>query len=329
MFASSAQSSASSAIDPGADTLVEIVVDGGPQLGFGHVGRCLALWEELQGLAMFRILDDTLAAFLQARGVPCTYPRGVTAGDAPIVLLDRAQPTEAQEVRALRAAGRRVVLLDDLGSGRMAADAVIDPPTAAAWPPAAGVRLAGFEHVLLRREVREAAGAQRVGAPREGVLLAMGGSDPARLTVPLSEALVREGVEIGVALGPGYEGARPKGARPVERSAQSDGFIPALARAALLVCGYGHSLLEAAHLGVPAISVVFRAEHLPHAHAFCRAGTACMLDMSDAPRPAELVALVGELLGQERRLAEMARRGPELVDGLGAARTVAAFRALA
>jgi spore coat polysaccharide biosynthesis predicted glycosyltransferase SpsG len=356
MSASSTPSYPSSAIDTGVDTLVEIVVDGGPHLGFGHVGRCLALWEEFRGRAVFRMLDDTLAAFLQARGVPCASAQGATAGDAPILLLDRAQPTDAQEVRSLRTAGRRVVLLDDLGSGRMAADAVIDPPTAAAWPPAAGVRLAGFEHVLVRREVREAAGAPDHGrrgqrgrmpredalvgnmargatpqqkVPREGVLLAMGGSDPARLTVPLSEALVRAGIEAGVAFGPGYKGARPSGARPLERSAQPDRFVGALARAALLVCGYGHSLLEAAHLGVPAISAVFRKEHLPHAHAFCRAGTACMLDMSEGPRPAELVALVGELLGQERRRAEMARRGRELVDGLGAARTAAALRALA
>ncbi|HEX3693119.1 MAG TPA: hypothetical protein VHU13_07225 [Solirubrobacteraceae bacterium] len=355
MSASNGPSHRSPVIDPGADTLVELVLDGGRQLGFGHVGRCLALWEELRGRAAFRVLDDTLAAFLQARGVPSVPAQGAGVGEAPILLLDRAKPTDVQEVRSLKAAGRRVVLLDDLGSGRMAADAVIDPPTAAAWPPAAGERLAGFEYVLLRREVREAADAldrerqarpgrtPREGAlvqstdrgaasqrnlPSEGVLVAMGGSDPAGLTVPLSEALARAGIQTNVALGPGYGGTRPRESPALERSDQPDAFPSALARAALLVCGYGHTLLEAAHLGVPAISVVFRGEHLPHARAFCCAGTACMLDMSEGARPAELVALVGELLGNERGRAEMTGRGRELVDGLGAARTAEALRAL-
>jgi spore coat polysaccharide biosynthesis predicted glycosyltransferase SpsG len=303
-------------VEPAADVLVEIVADGGPRLGFGHVGRCLALWEEFEGRAAFHVRDEAVAGFLQARGVPLA-----PSAAAPIALLDRAQPTGEQEVRSLRAAGRRVVLLDDLGGGRMAADAVIDPPTAAAWPPAAGQRLAGFEHVLLRREVRKAA---VVAESEQGVLLAMGGSDPAGLTPPLAEALDGAGVETTIALGPGYLGPSPRGT-----VIGADAFVPALARAALLVTGYGHSLLEAAYLGVPAISVVFREEHLPHARAFCSNDTACMLDMTEGPRPAELAALAGRLLGDPGRRAKMAKRGRELVDGAGAARIAAALRALA
>jgi spore coat polysaccharide biosynthesis predicted glycosyltransferase SpsG len=298
------------------EVLVEIVADGGPRLGFGHIGRCLALWEELAGKAAFNVQDETVAGFLQARGVPL----GPSVA-APVALLDRAQPTGEQEVRSLQAAGRRVVLLDDLGSGRMAADAVIDPPTAAVWPQAAGQRLASFEHVLLRREVREAVGAAE---PAEGVLLSMGGSDPSGLTPALAEALVEAGIETTVALGPGYRGAPPPGI-PVGPGA----FVPALARATLLVSGYGHSLLEAAYLGVPAISVVVREEHVPHARAFCRNDTAYMLDMTEAPRPAELAALVVDLLGDPGRRAEMAKRGRELVDGAGATRIAVALQALA
>jgi UDP-2,4-diacetamido-2,4,6-trideoxy-beta-L-altropyranose hydrolase len=302
--------------------LVEIVADGGTRLGFGHVGRCLALWEELAGRAVFNAGDETVVEFLRARGVP-TAP----APAAPIVLLDSAQPTSDQEVCALRAAGRRVVLLDDLGSGRMAADAVIDPPTAAAWPPATGLRLAGFEHVLLRREVREAAGLSESGEvvpePGEGVLLSMGGSDPAGLTPALSEALVGADIDTKVARGPGYGGAAPVGTLVAPEA-----FVAALARAALLVTGYGHSLLEAAYLGVPAISVVYRAEHLPHARAFCANGSARVLDMTEGPRPHELAALADRMLGEPERRAKMARRGRELVDGVGAARIATALRAL-
>ncbi|HEV3093359.1 MAG TPA: hypothetical protein VGY30_02465 [Solirubrobacteraceae bacterium] len=315
---------------------MEIVADGGRLLGFGHVGRCLALWEELNGAGAFRVNDEAVAAFLKARGAPVASRPLAT----PLVLLDHAEPTTEQAVRTLQATGRRVVLLDDLGSGRMAADAVIDPPTAASWPPAGGVRLGGFEHVLLRREIRRAATGSSSATPvlagvdptsqesglgvNEGVLLAMGGSDPAGLTAPLAKGLLAAGVDVTVALGPGY-----RGPRPAAHSIVADGFPRALACAALLVCGYGHSLLEAAYLGVPAIAVVFRPEHLRHAQAFCNAGTACMLDMTAGPCPAELAALAGGLLADVPGRARMARRGRELVDGDGAARVAAALVSLA
>jgi spore coat polysaccharide biosynthesis predicted glycosyltransferase SpsG len=316
MSASSTEAYPQAAAAPSPGPLVEIVADGGRQLGFGHVGRCLALWEELGAAAAFRVTDESVAEFLTARGAPLE-----SAGrPARVVLLDRAEPTSERDVRSLQLDGRCVVLLDDLGSGRMAADAVIDPPTAAAWPPAAGLRLSGFEHVLLRREVLAAAAT----SSRAGVLMAIGGSDPAGLTAPLSQAVADAGIDLTVALGPGYQGAPAAGT-----TIAADAFAGALGSAALLVCGYGHSLLEAAHLGVPAVSVVFRPGHLPHARAFCRHETAYMLDMTGGPRPAEIVALVADLLGDVSRRTQMAERGRQLIDGAGAARAAAALLELA
>jgi UDP-2,4-diacetamido-2,4,6-trideoxy-beta-L-altropyranose hydrolase len=300
------------------DTLVELAADGGPRLGFGHVGRCLALWEELRGRATFRVNDASVAGFLRERHAPT-----VGAGDAPIVVLDRAAPVAEEEVRQLRACGRRVVLLDDLGPARMIADSVIDPPTAAAWPPAAGIRLAGFEHVLLRREVRAAA---LESAPRGGVLLALGGSDPAGLTPILADALNAAGIDVTVALGPGYRGLSPTTGTVL---GGPEAFIPALACADLLLTGYGHSLLEAAHLGVPAIAVVHRPEHVSHAVAFCREGTARMLDITTRAHAGRVADLAVRLLAQPAVRAEMAARGRELVDGLGARRVVETLEALA
>jgi len=296
--------------------LLEIAADGGTAVGFGHVGRCVALWEELGDESVFRISDPLAAEFLRARGA--TVAPGPV--EAPIVLLDRIAPTGEAEVRALQAGGRRVVLLDDLGSGRSAADLVIDPPTAAEWPTA-HVRLAGFEHVLLRREVRN--------ATRERgtvTLLSMGGSDPTGLTPPLAAALARSGIEPTVALGPGYRGVRPAAGHLLPGP---EAFVEALASSAVLVAGFGHSLLEAAHLGVPAIAVVARPEHRKHAEAFCQAGTAVLVDMSNGPEPDELVAQVRALHGDPERREAMASRGRALVDGRGAERIAHAIRRLA
>jgi spore coat polysaccharide biosynthesis predicted glycosyltransferase SpsG len=286
---------------------VEIVADGGHAVGFGHLGRCLAIAEILGDRAAFTLTDSEATAFVRARGA-----RTGGAPDAPVVLLDRREPTSEATVRSLRCAGRRVALLDDRGAGRMLADLVIDPPTANGWPPSGGRRLDGFEHALVRAEV---VAAQRDGAGG-GVLLGIGGSDPAGLTVPLAAALA--GFDLEVVCGPGYRGERPAHGRPGE-------WIGALARAAVVVCGFGHSLLEAACLGVPAIAVVFLPEHVGHARAFTQAGTAIAIEMTDGPRPRALATLVGELLADRERLAAMGARGRALVDGRGAERVAVAL----
>jgi len=299
-------------------TLVEIVADGGHAVGFGHVGRCLAIAEALAGEAAFTVSDPDAAAFVRQRG-------GRLAGDdrAPVVLLDRRAPTPAAEVRTLQGQGRRVALLDDAGEARALADLVIDPPTAAAWPPTPAWRLAGFEHVLLRADVRDArAGA--VGGDR--VLLGMGGSDPAGLTPPLAAGLAAAGLPLDVARGPGYRGADPAHGRLLPSPAA---WPTALARAALVVCGFGHSLLEAAYLGVPAIAVVFLPEHREHARAFAAHGTATTLDMTAGPRPEALAALAAVLLADPAQREAMAARGRALIDGRGAERIAAGLRALA
>lgn len=307
--------------------ILEIVADGGARLGFGHLGRCLAVWERLGDRAFFRVEERLAAAFLEAHGVE-PPPRG-GAQPPPLVLIDRGGPTDAEEVRALQDDGRKVALLDDLGSGRDAADLVIDPPTCAAWPAAAGARLEGFEYALLRRDVREAAAptamAAEPGTPSDGfVLVAMGGSDPDGLTVPLAAALRAAGLAVVAALGPGYQGARPCG-----EVVAPERFPALLARSDLLIAGYGHTLLEAAHLGVPAISAVSRREQLPHAWAFARAGTARVLDVTDGSRFGEVAAAAAGLLGDVGARARMAARGRELVDGAGAERVAQALRALA
>jgi spore coat polysaccharide biosynthesis predicted glycosyltransferase SpsG/SAM-dependent methyltransferase len=305
--------------------VLQIIADGGPQLGYGHVGRCLAIAEKFGGDAVFTVDDESLIGFIVAHG------GRALAANAPVVLIDRRAPTDAIEVHALRDAGQRVVLLDDSGTGRDVADLVIDPPTAAAWPPTRTPRLAGFEHVLLRHEVRDAAQAQRDNTDRpaqaQRVLLAMGGSDPTGATRPLAGALAEAGgIDITVVLGPGYRGSRPEVGTVLDRP---ELFVPTLAAADLFVASYGHALLEAAHLGVPAIAVVLLPEHRRHAEAFCANGTAVMLDMSDGLRPEALVGLVHELQASRARRSALADRGRQLIDGRGAERVAHAIRALA
>jgi UDP-2,4-diacetamido-2,4,6-trideoxy-beta-L-altropyranose hydrolase len=306
-----------------AKPLATVVVDGGARLGFGHVGRCLALWEELGGRAVFAARDYEVACALRAVGAQVIAAEGST----PVVVIDRATATGADEVAREQAAGRRVCLIDDTGPGRGVADLVVDPPTGVSWPPAGGRRLAGFPHVLLRRELRAAA---RTGAARRGergteVLLSLGGSDPERLTPALAGALIAAGVEVVSALGPGYRGPRPPGKLLEDRRQ----WPHALARARLLVGRFGHTLLEAAHLGTPTLALAMDERAMTEAVAFAAHGTVEALRVS-GPRDASRVAERAMLLeGDAGRRAGMTARGPALVDGRGAERVAAAVSDLA
>jgi spore coat polysaccharide biosynthesis predicted glycosyltransferase SpsG len=150
------------------------------------------------------------------------------------------------------------------------------------------------------------------------VLLALGGSDPTGLTPALAAALRDQ--DLRVNLGPGYRAAAPSHGEVVPGP---HAFVAALAGAELLVAAFGHSLLEAAYLGVPALIVVTRDDHREHAEAFARNGTA------EIVAPAMLRERVVALLADRAALEEMGRRGRDLVDGRGADRIVAAIRELA
>jgi spore coat polysaccharide biosynthesis predicted glycosyltransferase SpsG len=298
--------------------LVIVLTEAGSQAGLGHMGRCLAIWEELEGEAAFA-LDGLESADVLATGGVALVPASTPA---PVVLIDRRAPTGTGVLESLHREGRRVCLLDDPGEARSSADLVIDPPTGCLWPPAGGRRLAGFEHVLLRRDVRAAA---RRPLPGVDVLLSMGGSDPEGLTPALAQALHAAGASVLTVLGPAYRGAAPAGEVLDDR----DAWPRALAGARLLVGRFGHTLLEAAHLGTPALAVATNELADKEARAFAAHGTADAIRLREPGDARAVAERALALLADPARLDKMAARGPELVDGLGANRVAAALRELA
>ena len=304
--------------DTSAALLLTIVADGGPHLGFGHVGRCLAIWEQLEGQAVFAVRDPVVMRKLRTLGAPIAS-RGA---HSPLLLVDRSRPSGAAEVAMMRAQGRRVCLLDDPGEGRTAADLLVDPPTGSDWPVASAPRLSGFEHALLRRDVRAAALSPSPGIE---VLISMGASDPEGLTPALAASLQAAGVSVLSVLGPLYRGVRPAGT--VLSDPQE--WPRALAGANLLVGRFGHTLLEAAHLGTPALAIASAEPAAREAVAFAAHGTSEAIRVNGPADAARVAERVLALLSDPARLKAMSRRGRELVDGCGATRVAAALRELA
>jgi len=294
-----------------------ILSEGGPRIGMGHIGRCLAIWEELADEAAFAVEGAGSAALLAARGVP----PAPASTPSPVVMIDRRTPTAPEAVARLHAEGRRICLLDDPGSGRAEADLVIDPPTGCTWPPAGGRRLAGFKHALVRADIRAAAARPRPGVE---VLLSLGGADPEGLTPVLAQALRAAGISVLSVLGPAYRGSAP-GGEALEDAAQ---WPAALAGARLLVGRFGHTLLEAAHLGTPALAVATGAHAAAEARAFAGHGTCEAIGVEGSDGARAVAERTHALLADTPRLRAMAARGQGLVDGRGAARVAAALREL-
>ena len=208
--------------------------DAGPEIGLGHVARCLSLaeaWTAEGGEAALLSagLAPAVAAWFEARGVAVVaLPAGVAPGSAEDALATRAEAAargagaivvdgyhfDAGYLAALRAPGLITAYVDDLLRRGLPVDVLVNPNAGAhaddygAGGPAE--ILAGARYTPLREEFRAARRPRTGDAARAPLhlLITFGGSDPAGMTVRALEAAIAVGAErfdpITVLVGPLY-----------------------------------------------------------------------------------------------------------------------------
>lgn len=313
---------------------VLIRCDGSGELGFGHVGRCLAIAEELRELGQsvaFAMRPDTLAnGLVREHGHPVVAVNGTHGAAA--VLLDVRDGTTAADVERLRR-DAVVAVLDDASERRLVADLAFYPPVARVarldWVGFSGELNAGWEWIPLRREFREPAVRTHTGTPRVlVVLVTMGGSDPAGLTVRALEELVSldPGVELHVLVGRAFcqrdalADLLGRCERPIVVHDGIDRVSDAMRQADLAVASFGVTAYELAALGVPAVHLCLTADHADSARALVDAGIALSLGEHDQVAPGALLDAVTALLAAPDARAAMSRRGRASVGSGGAER---------
>ncbi|MBS0264661.1 MAG: UDP-2,4-diacetamido-2,4,6-trideoxy-beta-L-altropyranose hydrolase [Planctomycetes bacterium] len=339
-----------------------IRADASPQIGTGHVMRCIALaqaWNERGGDVMFLLAKTTpsISELLRHEGfgVRTTDAEpGSPADAAATVACARELSTRfvvadsyrfADEYQqALKAADLRVLLLDDYGHARhYSADLVLNQnfmPDSRLYShrePGTNLLL-GNKYTLLRREFRVLKNQERkfLESDRK-VLVTLGGSDPDNATAKVIEALgLLANIDAMVVVG-GSSPHRQELELLVARQQISGQSIRLVANvrnmpelmswADLAVVAGGSTVWELACLGVPAIILVIAENQRQNAKLLSESGSFLNLGehrLVDAP---QIANAIGSLLASSEKRQAMSALGRIMVDGKGAARVCERFLA--
>ncbi|EWT01138.1 spore coat protein [Intrasporangium oryzae NRRL B-24470] len=341
---------------------VALRCDGGPDVGVGHVVRCLAIAEELVGRGAHAVLLGSLDGVDWVR----------RAFDELGVPVRPAAPDPHGLLRQVREAGATGVVLDgyglspQIGSTLMGAGlgvlAIVDGPWgadqvadvyvdqnlgAAPLPEHPGARqLLGLEHALLRNAVlHHRRNPQTVADTGDAdgrarpvrVLTVFGGTDAmgaSPLLTPLVLATGRPVQVVAIAARADVrqvlEGLRPAPGQQMEVRTP-DANLPALAATCdLAVTAAGTSVWEFLCQGLPcAVVQVVDNQAVGYERVIgegLAVGLGRLADIADdeEARTRALGRLDG-ILGDAARRESLTRRGMRLVDGLGRARVVDAL----
>lgn len=329
--------------------LLVIRADAAPEIGAGHVLRCLALaqaWQDRGGAAVFVTARGFRELRDRVEGAGCevvTQPSAVGTRDDALAtqriamgrgaawLVVDGYGFEEEYLRVVRASAIPTLLLADEPEQRMLpADCILAiGAERASRGPTGATQLGGLSYALLRREFRDYAAVERVARPRaRRFLLTVGGSDPHGVARPLLAALqhrLSAETELIVLGDAGALANVPRhAAGPTIHLKQRCSDIAAwLARADVVICGGGVTALEACACGTPTVLIPLASNQRANAESLRAAGAAQVVADWDAVRTPRLVAaaVVGLARDEVRRAGMMsAARG--LIDGRGAERVV-------
>jgi spore coat polysaccharide biosynthesis protein SpsF len=226
-----------------------------------------------------------------------------------------------------------VAVIDDASDLRLAADFAYYPPVpqteALDWTGARACVRVGWEWTLLGSSRAWPPAARLL--PRPTVLVTMGGSDPASLTLGIARALrkldplfrarfvIGPGMENGARIAKAIVGLAPH----FETVEGASDLATEYAAADLALAAFGVTAYELAAAGVPAVYVCLTPDHAQSASAFERASMGVSLGVAERIAPDDVARTVWTLLSDRARLREMRAMGLATIDGEGANRIAA------
>jgi UDP-2,4-diacetamido-2,4,6-trideoxy-beta-L-altropyranose hydrolase len=329
--------------------------DAGPEVGGGHVMRCLTLARALaeRGAECAFVESRAAAPILRRFGWQAqsllamsgasdlagllAYARDIADRFQPdIVVFDHYGARDGQEA-SLKRELRRIVVLDDLANRKHYCDLLVDPGygrRAEAYrlfaPPHAAL-LTGPAYALVRPEfasARQRAMSRRAKhGPAARVLVALGMTDIGGVTERVVRALVPALDDVRLDVVIGSEAASLPGLRQLAAGDRrvrlwvDDAEMATLTADADIAIGAGgSSVWERAVVGLPSVTVILADNQRVMIEHMADAGFTRGLD-ADAPDfEARLVDAWRRLAGDAALRWRLTQRSADLCDGAGASR---------
>ena len=336
--------------------LLLLRADAGPGIGSGHAARLLALaeaWIDAGGRARMLTVAPSPALKVRAglQGIElvalsAAHPDPKDLAATADAVQDSAPGTwlavdgygfDPAYLSALRAAGARVLRVDDGPRGEIPCDVFLDSnPGAERSSPALpheALPLLG-PHWTPMRSSFALAGELRAGRTlARNLLISFGGWDPENATGLALRALrrVKTPFEAVVVVGPdnprGDALAKLAEGLPVRLERMAD--MPMLmSKADLALIGGGVTMLEACAAGLPALVATVAENQEAGAADLAERGLVRSLGRATAVGEDALARALDELLLDAAERDRLSRAGRAVVDGHGAARVAAALLAL-
>ena len=332
-------------------------VDAAPEIGGGHVVRCLSLATMLAGegwrvaFASRPGTSETVPA-LAASGFPILNLGGRTCGEADLMrnhfedkvdwLIVDHYRLDREFEDACRPWVKRVVAIDDLANRPHAADLLIDfTPSRDKvdykdLAPAEATLFLGPHYAILRegfRESRRAALCRRDAVPVNRMLINMGATDPTNATGLALKAVAESGLplDVDVILGSAapqldsVERTATEMAQKVTVYREVEDVAALMTSADIAIGAPGMSTWERCCLGLPSLNITTAANQASNATALEDMGAVRHLGMQSHLNPMEIAGALRELVEDTCERQRMARISAAVCDGLGARRIVMGF----
>lgn len=293
-----------------AEVRVLIRCDGGAQIGWGHVIRCLSIADALreeQGAFVQFLTQGDAAVLEQIRSSSFRVTELDGAVDESeqiaaaceslaidVLFLDIRTGLSRSAVERLRWQVSRVVVFDDASERRWAADVAIYPPAPQVahldWTGFVGELLAGWEYVPLRKAFSQT----YQETARERILVSFGGSDPEGSTMRILQGLVDAGVDqrygIDVLIGPSCQSKDAL----LDRFGDADSKVQLhigrsdvwnlMRNAKVALCSFGVVSYELVSQRVPQLIFCRTEDDLQHASIFSEHNLGQRYSMADMAR---------------------------------------------
>lgn len=331
--------------------------DASTRVGYGHIVRCVALAEKMQHdwqwHVIFAITEDaggiryaTQHGFaVESLPEPADAQREgewlsslVERHHASALILDVRSELPRDAVRAIRDAGTLVVSIDDISERRIAADLAFYPPVPQVsemdWRGFDGQLHTGWPWIMMPPQfAAQAVNDKPSSKEMPSLLITMGGSDPAGLTLKVLAAIdaMSEAFTTRVVLGAGFtqhdalSDWLANARRPYEILRNPPSMAAVMADADLAIASFGATAYELACIGVPALYLCLSADHARSATALDAAGVAVNLGEHDKVSAIDIRTALQRWLQDAGMRAQAGERARQLIDGLGAARIASAI----